>query len=361
MKFISSLFLLILALCLSSAVPIVQFWDAVDVITNNNTLALEKEKELIPCMVGGDGPEGIKIVSLGYKLNSKKELTVNDARKLYVEIVEGLLKQLNQEKIIRPYFVNYPLRSENIEIVLFADKGINFVSSFRGSIKYEKKRNGNIETIYEEPYEEAKKLVEKELGYVPAFVLKEKPDFKDMRKDIQVSFYKYDMGPEFDKKLRRSLDKFGRSLASKKDLQFIMIGENSIEKNECEKISWSIHFVSDQKKTIRQMRPIVLEMVDAFYAKINEDPLFKNYLVELENSHVVKIDSKIELDNLGFKIAFWDENVERPKRPYLAQIRVANEQIYYYYADPETQALKDPYIETFDQARAKLNSTLPAS
>lgn len=359
MKFIFSLFLLILAFCFSSAVPIVQFWDAVDAITNNNTPALEKEKELIPCMVGGDGPEGINIVSLGYKLNSQKELTLNDARKLYVEIVEGLLKQLNQEKIIRPYVVNYPLRSANIEIVVFSDKGINFVSSFRGNIIYEKRRNGNIESVYEEPYEEAKKLVEKELGYVPAFMPKEEPSFKNMRTDIQVTFYNYE-GPEFGVLPRKAIDRFGRNLALKKNLQFIKIGGREFVDNK--EIGWSIHFASDQKRTIRQMRPIVLDMIDAFYTTINEDPVFKNYLIEeIHTNFDAKVDTHLGLNRLGFTIAFWDESVERPKRPYLAQIRVANEQIYYYYTDPETQALKDPYIETFDQARAKLNSTLPAS
>ncbi len=66
-----------------------------------------------------------------------------------------------------------------------------------------------------------------------------------------------------------------------------------------------------------------------------------------ENS---KWDTDINSSKLGFKIGFWNENVDRPLAPYLAHILVADRTVKYYYADSNTQALQEPPIEeTFDQ------------
>lgn len=58
-------------------------------------------------------------------------------------------------------------------------------------------------------------------------------------------------------------------------------------------------------------------------------------------------NKKLPIDKQAFKIAFWDQEFDRPLFPYLADIRFFNELFHYSYADPKTQALEKPIIEPF--------------
>lgn len=53
----------------------------------------------------------------------------------------------------------------------------------------------------------------------------------------------------------------------------------------------------------------------------------------------------VKNEMMSFRLAFWDENMERSFYPYLAQIQLVDHKLYYYYADPKTQALLDPIVE----------------
>jgi hypothetical protein len=89
----------------------------------------------------------------------------------------------------------------------------------------------------------------------------------------------------------------------------------------------------------------------------------KDYLNEMQNNRDTatwyacerenwpsRYSGKLSPKYIGVRIAFWDENVERPKAPYLAEIDFYEDKFLYYEADPKTQALKLVHEETYEEA-----------
>lgn len=143
-------------------------------------------------------------------------------------------------------------------------------------------------------------------------------------------------GPSVDRNTRNALDKFGEALAKPYQFKLLISGCGGIVGSTSG--LWALHFTSQKKMTLDQARPLAVHMANELINFMFASPLFAEYM---------KLDRKgsLTLDCIGYKIAFWDENVDRPLRPYLAEIRLRDGELYYYYADPETQALQAPLVE----------------
>ncbi len=154
-------------------------------------------------------------------------------------------------------------------------------------------------------------------------------------------------GPKEDVAKSSRLDRFSCSIAKKYNMEFLVIGNKWIVDDNYN--NWSILFSNRNRMTIEQARPLVKNIICEFIAEIKTQPVYRQWVI-----FMTKRDSKWDADinpgRLGIKIGFWDENMDRPLAPYLAQILVVNRVVKYYYADPNTQALQEPPIEeTFEQ------------
>ena len=112
------------------------------------------------------------------KVNSHYEsfecLTVDEARRLYVDVVEGYLERYNQNEEIRPYLHNYPFTVDNVEVMIgFKPVQQQKMDQLFVALMYVGKnqrllyRAYNHETekftyLYEEPYETAREIVMRE-------------------------------------------------------------------------------------------------------------------------------------------------------------------------------------------------------
>lgn len=117
---------------------------------------------------GGRMMTDIKEISLSYK--KKENVNINKARRLFVLNSEKLLNLINTDEIIRHYLHIYPFVIKNIELSLFFcdDHGKSVSSEYialvfyaKGNICYYKfdLAIDNFQQVYEEPYEEALKIV----------------------------------------------------------------------------------------------------------------------------------------------------------------------------------------------------------
>ncbi len=101
------------------------------------------------------------------------------------------------------------------------------------------------------------------------------------------------------------------------------------------------------QETIKSGRELALAFVNAYLNELttNKDTI-KWFATEC-SSYPNRFSGKVSLKNVGVRIAFWDQNVERPKAPFLAQIDFQDGKFRYYEADPKTQALRlvleEPY------------------
>ena len=99
-------------------------------------------------------------------------VNLQEARKLITYATQTFLKNVNDNKEIRPYLHNYPFTAKNIEITIFvsepngqhpAQGDIEVISLRNGTIVYELTAPSKFEpwpVLHEETYEEALKIVE---------------------------------------------------------------------------------------------------------------------------------------------------------------------------------------------------------
>lgn len=113
---------------------------------------------------------GIQAVALGFA--SYKALNVDQARKLYVDIIEEYLHKVNGNEEVRPYLHNHPFTINNLEFTIEFDEPngrmksdghvayVSFIASrnliFYSSYDY---KTHEFQDLHEESYEEALKIV----------------------------------------------------------------------------------------------------------------------------------------------------------------------------------------------------------
>lgn len=107
---------------------------------------------------------------------------------------------------------------------------------------------------------------------------------------------------------------------------------------------WSVHWVSDDSLNLEQAKQLASSIYDAFWKEVSTNPAFEAEL-QLRAQELPKIGKKIIPEMIGFKINFWDKNVNRYKPPYIAQIKLSDGILSYYFADPLTQELSQPIVQ----------------
>lgn len=148
----------------------------------------------------------------------------------------------------------------------------------------------------------------------------------------------------FNHKLYNRCDKqlaqTGRQLAQTHDLKLLnrCIGRLVDAKSSY----WAYSFTSKAHLTLEEVRPLVKNMIETLQEDLFHYEFFKEYQL------YAHAKTPFSVAILGFKLVFWDENVNRPLPPYIAQVRFADGKVYYYYANPKTQGLENPIEESLE-------------
>jgi hypothetical protein len=156
---------------------------------------------------------------------------------------------------------------------------------------------------------------------------------------------KYDC-PPYEVKALKSIESLGKQIARKYEMCLLYFGNGQevVGSREC---TWSLNLMSRKKMTIEEARPLAVEIARGLLSQLYGNPAFQ-YALTKSSDKYKWLPSKPADNQVGFRLGFWDENTCRPLKPYLAQIRFVDGQLYYHYADPKTQALLDPIIESVE-------------
>lgn len=102
---------------------------------------------------------------------SFQRMTVEEARRLYVDVIEGFLCRYNQNEEIRPYLHSYPFTIDNLHVRIgFEDEQRKHMSHGFVALMFVGKNqwliyraydpvNDKFVPLYEEPYETARDIV----------------------------------------------------------------------------------------------------------------------------------------------------------------------------------------------------------
>ena len=152
-------------------------------------------------------------------------------------------------------------------------------------------------------------------------------------------------GPSYSTNAGRAIDTLGIGIAKENGLTYIGDGMgSSIEAN---KSTWAAFYTCLKKLTLEEACELAGKAQTSLANSIYEKPVFETYYLEIHKSMPYMKEEHVNDYSAATKIAFWDENVDRPLHPYLAEIRVIEGQFLCYYADPKTQALEAPLIRPF--------------
>lgn len=119
--------------------------------------------------------------------------------------------------------------------------------------------------------------------------------------------------------------------------------------------TWCFKTMSQKKMTLDAGKKLANQMVAEYCEYVTTNPEFRKHtLNHRKNQPIIFHHDDLNPAQIGFKVAFWDEDVNRPKKPHLAEIRFVNKQIHYYVANNETQALEVLLIEDLDEKMTEL-------
>ena len=156
-------------------------------------------------------------------------------------------------------------------------------------------------------------------------------------------------GPAYVNKMRQNFEEFAEHTSEKYDVEWFRTGlgfaagvGRLIDSYRCH---YAFNFVSSKLLDQDEARKLATSMAHDLIESMYHNEAYAEWLVD---SHELMPKSypstELEVENMGFKLTFWDENTDRPLAPCVAQVRFVEGELRYYYADPETQALQEPPV-----------------
>lgn len=157
------------------------------------------------------------------------------------------------------------------------------------------------------------------------------------------------------KQSKSTVEDLAKQLEKKYQMRLINTGR-SFFSNPYDKL-WGFALMDSRKLTIEQARPIMVNMAQSFLQLLNQNKCFKIYL---RNDKPKRMDPDKDplYPLIAIKVAFWDQDVNRPPQPYVADMRFEDGKITYYVANPKDQSLQPQLVESLDEAVQKLQLLL---
>lgn len=148
-------------------------------------------------------------------------------------------------------------------------------------------------------------------------------------------------GPSEEREMSYVLDDFGVQYAKMHGMKFQCVGDFS----DNDHILYGLLFKNAHKMTLEEGRILAANLMEEYLKLLKSHPSIKKYHDYCNRAYRNFADPPFlsdeigHLKTVGIRIGYWDENIERPQKPYLAQIAFFREHFHYYEAHPETQAL----------------------
>jgi hypothetical protein len=134
-----------------------------------NTLEKEMKERFGFRCTGEGGSMPYDIQKIGVRFLSHQQVTVEEARELEIRATERFVEIINAHEAIRPYLRDYPWDYRRAKVVIaFRDErgedypeGVRLILEGKGKLCYygPERFPNDIEHLKDEPYEEAKKIV----------------------------------------------------------------------------------------------------------------------------------------------------------------------------------------------------------
>lgn len=143
-------------------------------VMNTYSDKIEKPLGVKLIATGGGMASDLHMLELVYE--GQQHFNVEQARHLYITVMEGFLKAINSYRQIRPWLHEYPYTSKNVRMrITFHDANgervpneyIAYIATIKGTVYYDTHHNNDFRDFHKEPYEEALRIVNAEIALKP--------------------------------------------------------------------------------------------------------------------------------------------------------------------------------------------------
>lgn len=233
-------------------------------ITRTFTKEMEERFGLQHCGDGGSMPMDVEEIEVHFSTNRRASL--EEAREIEVKAVEKLLLIINEHKQIWPYLREHPFTPERVGVMIsfnndynnrYCDGTIIYMSLIRGKIYYRAYDpiEGNLIELFNEPYEEAKTIVQN------------KPLNRDLR---------YHQPNPYEDYIDQLFKAFAKEV--KKKWGLTLWAEGGKMANGIEEVAVSL--ITSDRASIEKARKLQVEITERLLEIINSDSFLRPYLKE---------------------------------------------------------------------------------
>lgn len=157
--------------------------------------------------------------------------------------------------------------------------------------------------------------------------------------------------------------KAAKAIAKENKMTYLTKGlSNIISRDKQDYSTWGIVWTCKEKLELDDAKALAIKVATSILDAVQNSPACMSYHKEayiwlktksdgrppeLDPKKLEAAENRPTINDLSFRIAFWDENVERMLPPYIAEISFIEGKLYYHLANPTTLELEEPIIEPF--------------
>jgi hypothetical protein len=279
--------------------------------------------------------------------------SVEEAKELYVDVYRDFLCKINSIRILRPYMDSFPLTPDTccLNIDFHDEKGkslrppyIAAVSMKEGVLEFSKYQGlvGNnmsaFKTFWKEPAREIQGL--KEL-YAPSCPR------GAVHPNLQLPQY-IPLPGQYVPPVAKAQDELIERFCKQNNLVITIWGVVGKHYFDCRPFDFVLR--GSQTLNLEQAKSLAARCNKELLSFAQTNQLYKDYIKERSTWKNEKHPSPTPIpEQFAYRISFWDENIDRPVAPYIAEIRLLDGTLSYFTAD-ENQQLILAFEEQFPES-----------
>lgn len=158
-------------------------------------------------------------------------------------------------------------------------------------------------------------------------------------------------------KMDEQIERYGQRVAKQTGMKLLIVGDvtDAIDQKPYSIATYCISFSSSQPQLLDTGRIYAANLVENFWLMLEQEPEVRKYN-EIASKQLANYSVEVPVSRIGYKIAFWDKDMNRLQKPYLAEIHFYHSRFRYYYANPETQEIVLAFEESYEEAIAFRNA-----
>jgi hypothetical protein len=293
-------------------------------------------------------------ISIEIQTDSFESMTVQEAEKIYAEVLEGYITEINKIKIIRPLVKEFPITASMFDITMvFRDKNkkdllppnITLVSSRNNAEVEFCQKTVQIPGVIKKICTPVSKKPLRTISNKECFFSPSVPRTYDEQKAHIPMYIPYKS--EVNAFWKFILD-CGHTFCKKHNLIYVIDGE--VGENKIAEFPLGYVFCGHQKLSLDDARKLAGDCSRYILQRFQKSKEISAFLQDRNTYSKTDHNGLIaESRHVSFRLSFWDEDINRREAPYIAEVRLLGNSLRYYTSD-EGQRLVLVHEESFDDA-----------